>query len=240
LRIRADDVAPGGRRLMPDEASFVVGDVLGDRAARTLTFGLNNQLNTNFWSAVKTGTSKDMRDNWCIGYTLRYTVAVWVGNFEGDSMHEVSGVTGAAPAWREIIDALYVNDGSSAPPAPAGVRSAWARYAPAVEPPRREWFLAGTEPMGAIEAVARRDRLPHIASPANGMIIAIDPDIPPDRQRVAITVQGGAADLVVRLNDVVLGAAANPLSWQPSMGPQRLVLEDRQRRTLDRVLFTVR
>jgi len=240
LRIRADDVAPGGRRLMPDEASFVVGDVLGDRAARTLTFGLNNQLNTNFWSAVKTGTSKDMRDNWCIGYTLRYTVAVWVGNFEGDSMHEVSGVTGAAPAWREIIDALYVNDGSSAPPAPAGVRSAWARYAPAVEPPRREWFLAGTEPMGAIEAVARRDRLPHIASPANGMIIAIDPDIPPDRQRVAITVQGGAADLVVRLNDVVLGAAADPLSWQPSMGPQRLVLEDRQRRTLDRVLFTVR
>ena len=50
-----------------------------------------------------------MRDNWCIGFSDRYTVAVWVGNFEGDSMHDVSGVTGAAPAWREIIGALHQN-----------------------------------------------------------------------------------------------------------------------------------
>ena len=49
-------------------------------------------LDTPFWSAVKTGTSKDMRDNWCVGLSPRYTVAVWVGNFEGDSMHDVSGV----------------------------------------------------------------------------------------------------------------------------------------------------
>ncbi|UUZ49903.1 hypothetical protein LP420_07110 [Massilia sp. B-10] len=55
--------------------------MLSDRAARSVTFGLKNELATTFWSAVKTGTSKDMRDNWCVGYTDRYTVAVWVGNF---------------------------------------------------------------------------------------------------------------------------------------------------------------
>ena len=85
---------------MPEDVSFIIADILSDPAARTLTFGVDNHLNTPFWSAVKTGTSKDMRDNWCIGFSSKYTVAVWVGNFEGDSMHDVSGVTGAAPVWR--------------------------------------------------------------------------------------------------------------------------------------------
>ena len=46
---------------------------------------------------------KDMRDNWCVGYTSRYTVGVWVGNFSGAPMHDVSGVTGAAPIWRDVV-----------------------------------------------------------------------------------------------------------------------------------------
>ena len=46
---------------------------------------------------MKTGTSKAMRDNWCVGFTDRYTVAVWVGNVEGDAMRAVSGTSGAAP-----------------------------------------------------------------------------------------------------------------------------------------------
>ena len=45
---------------------------------------------------VKTGTSKDMRDNWCVGYTDRFTVGVWVGNASGEAMHDVSGISGAA------------------------------------------------------------------------------------------------------------------------------------------------
>ena len=64
---------------------------------------------------MKTGTSKDMRDNWCIGFSRDYTVGVWVGNFEGDAMHDVSGVTGAAPVWREIMGALH----ATSVPAPA-------------------------------------------------------------------------------------------------------------------------
>jgi penicillin-binding protein 1C len=135
LRIRAGEAASPERRTMPDDASFVVGDVLSDRAARAATFGLNNELNTGYWSAVKTGTSKDMRDNWCIGFTPRYTVAVWVGNFEGDPMHEVSGVSGAAPAWRRILDALQAGEQAVPRPAPAGLRAAWTRYAPAAARP---------------------------------------------------------------------------------------------------------
>ena len=82
---------------------------------------------------MKTGTSKDMRDNWCVGFSSRYTVAVWVGNFEGDAMHDVSGVTGAAPVWREIMSALHQNVASVAPQPPAGVVAATTKFEPAVD-----------------------------------------------------------------------------------------------------------
>jgi penicillin-binding protein 1C len=107
LRLLAAEAEAAESRVLPPEASFIVADILADRAARIPAFGLASYLNTPFWSAVKTGTSKDMRDNWCIGFSADYTVAVWVGNFEGDSMHDVSGVTGAAPAWQEIMLALH-------------------------------------------------------------------------------------------------------------------------------------
>jgi len=68
---------------MSPDAAFVVADILSDRAARGLTFGYENPLSTRFWTAVKTGTSKDMRDNWCIGFSSGYTVGVWIGNFSG-------------------------------------------------------------------------------------------------------------------------------------------------------------
>jgi penicillin-binding protein 1C len=76
LRVRADDPRPAPRSALPSDASFVIGDVLNDRSARVGTFGLDSSLSTDFWSAVKTGTSKDMRDNWCVGYTAAFTVAV--------------------------------------------------------------------------------------------------------------------------------------------------------------------
>ena len=77
----------------------MISDVLSDRASRSTTFGLENSLATRYWSAVKTGTSKDMRDNWCVGYTDKFTVGVWVGNSSGAPMRDVTGITGAAPTW---------------------------------------------------------------------------------------------------------------------------------------------
>ncbi|MBA5845283.1 hypothetical protein, partial [Escherichia coli] len=67
------------------------------------TFGFDNPLATRFFSAVKTGTSKDMRDNWTVGFTSRYTVGVWVGNADGSPMWDVSGVTGASPVWSAVV-----------------------------------------------------------------------------------------------------------------------------------------
>ncbi len=81
------------------DVSLLIGNILSDSDNRSLAFGLGNALSGNSWWAVKTGTSKDMRDNWCVGYSDRYTVGVWVGNFTGQPMWNVSGVTGAAPIF---------------------------------------------------------------------------------------------------------------------------------------------
>ncbi|HLX38801.1 MAG TPA: transglycosylase domain-containing protein, partial [Candidatus Binataceae bacterium] len=65
LRIQPGAPEVAHRRIYSDETAYLVSDVLSDRASRSSTFGLENSLATPFWSAVKTGTSKDMRDNWC-------------------------------------------------------------------------------------------------------------------------------------------------------------------------------
>jgi penicillin-binding protein 1C len=81
----------------------LVTDILADAHARARSFGVASLLRTPFAGAVKTGTSSDFRDTWTVGFTRDYTVAAWVGNFDGSPMQRVSGVTGAAPLWNRII-----------------------------------------------------------------------------------------------------------------------------------------
>ena len=132
LQLPADgQAAPAGARVMDAAASFIVADILSDNGARVPTFGLDNALATRYWSAVKTGTSKDMRDNWCVGFSARYTVGVWVGNASGAPMHAVSGVTGAAPVWRTVMDALQRSDVASEHPGRLGPAAPRRGIAPA-------------------------------------------------------------------------------------------------------------
>ena len=242
-RLSATRLAPGapvevGKTAMDAGAAFLVGDVLADPAARAITFGLDSTLALPFWSAVKTGTSKDMRDNWCVGYSTRYTVAVWVGNFEGDAMQNVSGITGAAPAWAAIMLALHEGAAPSAPAPPAQVVANAIEFLPAIEQPRREWFLAGTQ-MQRIELASPATRSPQITSPANGVVIALDPDIPAQRQRVIIASRGANARARFYLDGEGLGPADTQRAWFPLPGYHRLELREAGR-VLDVVRFTVR
>jgi penicillin-binding protein 1C len=227
------------QRVMPAAVAFLVSEALSDAAARASTFGLASPLGTRGWAAVKTGTSKDMRDNWCVGYSDRYTVAVWVGNFEGDSMHDVSGVTGAAPAWAEIMQSLHEDRPSRAPVPPAGVVAQSVEFAPAVEPARRGWFLAGTE-LARVAALARGPATARIASPANGTTIALDPDIPAANQLVIVEGRGADASLGLYLDGQRLGSAERPRRWRPVPGNHRIELRTAEGRVRDSATFTVR
>jgi penicillin-binding protein 1C len=95
---------PGAPR---DPAWTLVTDMLADRHARAASFGVNSILALPFPAAVKTGTSSDFRDTWTAGFTRDYTVAVWVGNFDGRPMRDISGVTGAGPLWSRIMLHLH-------------------------------------------------------------------------------------------------------------------------------------
>jgi penicillin-binding protein 1C len=214
--------------------------MLADNASRAVTFGLDSPLATRFWSAVKTGTSKDMRDNWCIGFSPRYTVGVWVGNFEGDAMQDVSGVSGAAPAWAVLMQRLHEAEaGVVDPPAvPPGLVRQAVVFDPPVEPARDEWFIAGTETRRVVGG-ARQHR-PRIESPPDGVIIALDPDIPAAHQRIWFTATYGD-QAGFWLDERELGPAANPSGWMPVPGRHVLKLKSTDSRALlDSVEFQVR
>jgi penicillin-binding protein 1C len=217
-------------RVFSPEAAYIVADILADRQARAATFGLENALATRSWTAVKTGTSKDMRDNWCVGFSDRYSVGVWVGNFDGSPMHDVSGVSGAAPAWRDIMDHLHSGDPSDAPKAPP--RLVRRKVAPVAEAPRREWFLPGTEAGAWTQARPPAE----IVSPGDGMRLAWDPDIPADKQRIGLKALHAPAGSRWRVD----GQDWPDNDWPVTRGKHAVALLDAGERELDRVEFEVR
>ena len=239
-------------------AAFIVGDVLSDTNARARTFGTDSILATRFWTAVKTGTSKDMRDNWAVGYSERYTVGVWVGNASGAPMWDVSGTTGAAPIWAAVMGYLHKTLPSRAPRAPAGVVQARVNFAAAntrpvafsegdtfSEAPRQEWFIDGTQQSafalrdtaGSATPSATSAASARITAPANGTIIALDPDIPPNRQRLSFVAQGTTARWTIDGKEFAQGPQAQ---WLPWPGRHVVALQNAKGETLDQIRIEVR
>lgn len=95
------------RQVFDAQVSAILLDMLSDDEARAVGFGRYSALALPYRVAAKTGTSADYRDNWAVGVTPEYTVAVWAGNFDGAPMVNSSGVTGAAPIMRQVFQALY-------------------------------------------------------------------------------------------------------------------------------------
>ena len=141
------------------ELVWQIADIMSDNSARTLAFGMNSALRFDYPVACKTGTSTDFRDNWTIGFTPEFSVGVWVGNFDGAPMREVSGVTGAGPILHAVFDYLHANRGTS-----------W--YRPPVEIVERNVhpltgkLLADSDARGVREKFLP-DQLPAAESPAD-------------------------------------------------------------------------
>ena len=252
-------------QILDPAAAFIVTDIMADRNARAPTFGTDSILATRFWSAVKTGTSKDMRDNWAVGFSERYTVGVWIGNAGGAPMWDVSGTSGAAPVWATLMRELHRHTPSPPPAPPAGLQHVAVHYAAGLQAPRSEWFLPGTaqsefaietEAASADPAKAGGQKglktashpsapagvPPRITAPQDGTILALDPDIPPAHQRLRLAAEPGSApanSLRGWVDDQPIGRGAQA-DWLPMPGRHRITLCDGRGRVVDERRVEVR
>lgn len=144
-----------GKKVLPAGVAYIISDILKDNNARAPAFGINSQLRIgNNPVSVKTGTTNDLKDNWTIGYTPDYLVAVWVGNSDNKPMSGlISGVTGAAPIWHDLMSYLLKEKPAKPLLKPVDVVGRYVCSYSGLLPPqdgscptRFEYFIKGTEP----------------------------------------------------------------------------------------------
>jgi penicillin-binding protein 1C len=178
-----------------------------------------------------------MRDNWCVGFSDRYTVGVWAGNFSGEPMWNVTGITGAAPVWIEIMNRLHGSALSRRPQPPAGIVRRTVDI-PSLFQAKQEWFIEGTDTPVVQHAADRI--IPRIAYPTAGTVVALDPDIPADDQRIFFESEPKGSGMEWVLDGQNLGVASALTPWAPRSGKHVLVLLGSSGEKLDSVNFEVR
>ncbi len=85
----------------------LVNKILSDRKTGMEQFGMKSDLNlfqNNY--ALKTGTSRDFKDSWVIGFTPDFLAGVWVGNADSSPTLELSGQKGAGKIWSQVMELL--------------------------------------------------------------------------------------------------------------------------------------
>ena len=242
---------PPPRRIYSLQVAYLITHILADRDARIPTFGYLSPLNLPFRAAVKTGTSKDFRDNWTIGYTPDTTVGVWVGNFDGSPMHNVSGVTGAGPLFRDIMLHREAGKPKADFPEPPGiVRTiicplSGLRPSAACPSTIEEVFIAGTEPQeecplshrkgveaSTVRASFSRLRTPlEIDSPRDGDVFKLDPVLRAEfqtlRLRASLAEEFGGTRVEWWVNDRKVGACGAPYSLPWNLRPGSYIIRAR-------------
>jgi penicillin-binding protein 1C len=143
---------PHPLQIFDPRLAWLISDILSDDSARSIGFGPNSTLKLDRTAAVKTGTTTNFHDNWTIGYTPDLLVGVWVGNSGYEAMHNVTGLTGAAPIWHEVMRGLLQDRPDHPFERPDGLSQVEVCDLSGLLPTsaclhtHKEWFIAGTEP----------------------------------------------------------------------------------------------
>jgi penicillin-binding protein 1C len=137
--------------VLDPRVAYLIADILSDPYARMRAFP-QGTLDIGRPAAAKTGTTTDWRDNWTLGFTPDRVVGVWVGNADGRSMEQVSGLAGAGPVWRQVMIAAHRNLPPRAFQRPPGIvelpvcAEGGLLPSPSCPATRLERFVAGTAP----------------------------------------------------------------------------------------------
>ncbi len=195
LSLVPDVKLPGAiTHVLDEKTAYIITDILKDNQARAPAFGINSPLHVPFEMAAKTGTSKDYKDNLALGYTPRWTIGVWVGNFDSSSMQKVSGITGAGPILHDVALAVQAKYPSAGFTMPSGMRRAVVcnqtglLASPACTHTHEEVFDNAFMPRMCngkhVSAVATR-----IVSPKPGDKFVIDPSFPRASQQLQLSAE---------------------------------------------------
>jgi penicillin-binding protein 1C len=237
----------------------LITDMLSDRYARAAAFGVDSVLNLPFPTAVKTGTSSNFRDTWTVGFSSDYTVATWVGNFDGEPMRQVSGVTGAAPLWNRIMLHLHSSQEPANFPSPEGMVKlpmcaiSGLKPTPACTSVVEEYFYPEDKsnyerlelnlPDEYDEWLARQNQFNltsnnfKILSPHNRDLFLLYPG-EEGKQKLEFKVGGISSEPIEwSLNDQKLDTSANALFW--TLRPGNWTLSAKSGEVSDKVTFQV-
>lgn len=151
-RMLLSEEVEAGTQIVDPKVAWLITDILSDADARTAAFGNSGPLRFPYPVAAKTGTTRNSRDNWTIGFTPDRIVGVWVGNANNDPMKGTSGVTGAGPIFHEVMEEAmkYIDKKSFKKPEGLSDRTI-CRLSGKLPTPfctdrLTEHFISGTEP----------------------------------------------------------------------------------------------
>lgn len=134
------------------EHAYQIIDILKDPDARLKGFGEGSVLEISHEAAVKTGTTRNFRDNWTIGFSPQLLTAVWVGNADASPMQNITGVDGAGPIWHDFMESALQFEPQLSFQIPKRLHEveicALSGKLPTSECTERvfEWFVRGQEP----------------------------------------------------------------------------------------------
>lgn len=152
-------------------AAYILCDMLRDVNIRGTAAEIWAQ-GFRFPSGGKTGTSNDNRDAWYVGFTARYTAAIWLGNDDFASLDgHFTGTDAAMPVWRELMMALHrgiPHEDFKAPPDLKKItlcRRSGLSPGPICDSLATDWQLPNFPPRSRCTAALHQDALANMPHP---------------------------------------------------------------------------
>lgn len=236
------------RQVFSEAATSLIGNILSDPWARRLEFGSSSVLNLPVQTAAKTGTSTDYRDTWAIGYNYRYTVGIWMGNLNREPTNGITGSTGPALVLRSIFSELNKNQTTkplylSKQLQAKDICIDYLDGTPCFK--KTEYFMPNTDYISP-KSEEKKEEILKITRPSEGLNIAYDPRIPPEKQAFKFYISGikDGAKISWYLDDAQIAETAEPFYlWQIARGKHQLhaiIINGDESTVLDKVSFVVK
>jgi penicillin-binding protein 1C len=209
---------PPPERIFSADTARLICSFLSDPGARTLAFGSARNFRAPFPAIFKTGTANQYQSIVALGATPRYSAAVWMGNFTGET---VIGKTGSSLPAAIVRDTLVFLQGSGGPNFPEpehlslrrvcalsgmaatpscpqvvgeyaaadGSPCAWHRGSTVTYPAEYQAWFAATSRQGELDY---HSRPLEVLQPREGFVFFRSPGI--GRDEIPVEVIGGAGD----------------------------------------------